>query len=260
MIRVGIMGATGYMGGEALRVLLDHPEVEIAWLTSRTEERIDEHHPNLYGLGLRARPAGASDALRRRVPRAPDGGRDRGGRAARSPRARRSSISAPRFVSRIAQPGSASTARLTRRGRSRPKRSTASPSCTRPTSRERVSSRIPAASRLRRSSVSRRWSKSGSSTLDRLVVDGLSGTAGAGAELHRAAHHPEIGNNLVPYNVVGHRHTFEMEQELGALAGAAGAACTSRRPTCRSCAASSTSVTRSRRSRMTRADAARALP
>jgi [amino group carrier protein]-6-phospho-L-2-aminoadipate/5-phospho-L-glutamate reductase len=53
MIRVGIMGATGYMGGEALRVLLDHPEVEIAWLTSRSEERVDDHHPNLYGLGLK---------------------------------------------------------------------------------------------------------------------------------------------------------------------------------------------------------------
>ena len=54
---------------------------------------------------------------------------------------------------------------------------------------------------------------------DRLIVNGLSGTAGAGAELSRAAHHPEIGNNLVPYNVVGHRHTYEMEQELSLLAG-----------------------------------------
>jgi N-acetyl-gamma-glutamyl-phosphate reductase common form len=51
----------------------------------------------------------------------------------------------------------------------------------------------------------------------KLTFDGLSGTAGVGAELSRAAHHPEIGNNLVPYNAVGHRHTFEMEQELGAL-------------------------------------------
>jgi N-acetyl-gamma-glutamylphosphate reductase len=49
-------------------------------------------------------------------------------------------------------------------------------------------------------------------------VDGLSGTAGVGAELSRAAHHPEIANNLVPYNVVNHRHTYEMEQELSLLA------------------------------------------
>ena len=52
MIRAGILGATGYMGGEALRVLLDHPDVEIAWLTSRTGERIEDAHPNLFGLGL----------------------------------------------------------------------------------------------------------------------------------------------------------------------------------------------------------------
>jgi N-acetyl-gamma-glutamyl-phosphate reductase common form len=50
-----------------------------------------------------------------------------------------------------------------------------------------------------------------------IVIDGLSGTVGAGAELSRAAHHPEIGNNLVSYNVVGHRHTYEMEQELSLL-------------------------------------------
>ena len=35
MITVGIVGATGYMGGEALRVLLDHPLVELAWVASR---------------------------------------------------------------------------------------------------------------------------------------------------------------------------------------------------------------------------------
>ena len=51
-----------------------------------------------------------------------------------------------------------------------------------------------------------------------LVVDGLSGTAGAGAEFSRVMHHPEIGGNVVLYNVVGHRHTYEMEQELTGVA------------------------------------------
>ena len=49
-------------------------------------------------------------------------------------------------------------------------------------------------------------------------VTGLSGTAGAGAEPDVASHHPEIGNNIVPYNVVDHRHTYEMEQELTLVA------------------------------------------
>ncbi len=55
--------------------------------------------------------------------------------------------------------------------------------------------------------------------LQRIIVNGLSGTAGAGAELNRAAHHPEINNNLIAYNVVDHRHTYEMEQELSLLSG-----------------------------------------
>jgi N-acetyl-gamma-glutamyl-phosphate reductase len=53
--------------------------------------------------------------------------------------------------------------------------------------------------------------------LDKLVVDGLSGTSGMGADSDRTSHHFEIANNLIPYNVVDHRHTYEMEQELGKL-------------------------------------------
>jgi len=52
MIKVGILSATGYMGGEALRVLLDHPEVEITWLTGRSGGQLADYHPNLFGLNL----------------------------------------------------------------------------------------------------------------------------------------------------------------------------------------------------------------
>jgi N-acetyl-gamma-glutamylphosphate reductase len=63
MIRVGILGATGYMGGEALRVLLDHPDVELAWLASRAGTRVDEAHPNHFGLGLELIRPGEEPAL-----------------------------------------------------------------------------------------------------------------------------------------------------------------------------------------------------
>ena len=53
MISAGIVGGSGYMGGEALRVLIDHPQVEIAWVTSRQPAAIEEFHPNLYGTGAR---------------------------------------------------------------------------------------------------------------------------------------------------------------------------------------------------------------
>ena len=50
--RVGVLGASGYMGGEALRIVLEHPHLELAWGTSRSPGPVEEHHPNLYGLGL----------------------------------------------------------------------------------------------------------------------------------------------------------------------------------------------------------------
>jgi len=52
MIRVGIVGGTGYTGVELLRLLLPHPEVEIAYVSSRGEAggRVDLLFPNLRGL------------------------------------------------------------------------------------------------------------------------------------------------------------------------------------------------------------------
>ncbi|MDD3759845.1 MAG: N-acetyl-gamma-glutamyl-phosphate reductase [Acidithiobacillus sp.] len=51
MIRVGIVGGTGYTGVELLRLLLPHPEVEVAVITSRGEagQRVDGLFPSLRG-------------------------------------------------------------------------------------------------------------------------------------------------------------------------------------------------------------------
>lgn len=51
MIKVGIVGATGYAGVELIRLLLAHPKVEIRRLTSRAEAglRVDRLFPNLRG-------------------------------------------------------------------------------------------------------------------------------------------------------------------------------------------------------------------
>ena len=51
MIRVGIVGGTGYTGVELLRLLALHPEVEVGVITSRAEQgrRVDELYPNLRG-------------------------------------------------------------------------------------------------------------------------------------------------------------------------------------------------------------------
>lgn len=49
MIRAAIVGASGYAGGEVLRLLLDHPEVEVVQVTSRRHlgEYVYQVHPNL---------------------------------------------------------------------------------------------------------------------------------------------------------------------------------------------------------------------
>ena len=51
MIRVGVLGATGYTASELIQILLRHPDVEITALTSRQEDnpRICDVHPRLHG-------------------------------------------------------------------------------------------------------------------------------------------------------------------------------------------------------------------
>ena len=49
MIKVGVVGGSGYTGGELLRLLSIHPEVEITWVTSRRfiGKNVSDLHPNL---------------------------------------------------------------------------------------------------------------------------------------------------------------------------------------------------------------------
>lgn len=46
MIKVGIIGATGYAGGELVRILMGHKEVEIKWYGSRSY--IDKKYADVY--------------------------------------------------------------------------------------------------------------------------------------------------------------------------------------------------------------------
>ncbi|MGH3708101.1 MAG: N-acetyl-gamma-glutamyl-phosphate reductase [Pseudonocardiaceae bacterium] len=52
---VGVAGASGYAGGELLRLMLGHPEIEIGALTAgdNAGSRLGEHHPNLVPLAER---------------------------------------------------------------------------------------------------------------------------------------------------------------------------------------------------------------
>jgi N-acetyl-gamma-glutamyl-phosphate reductase len=54
-IRVAVAGATGYAGGEVVRLLANHPDVELVGLTGRGREGdpVESVHPHLRGTGLR---------------------------------------------------------------------------------------------------------------------------------------------------------------------------------------------------------------
>jgi N-acetyl-gamma-glutamyl-phosphate reductase len=220
MTSVGIVGGSGYMGGEALRVLLKHPRAEIAWTTSRTPGPVEHVHPNLYDTGLkfeRLEDVQTPDFVLLALP------------TSATPKV------AARFLdsgARVIDLGSAF--RLRDRGVWEVAYSQQHPAW--PLALEAVYG-IPEL-HLEKIRTARLVANPGcfssaailglapllqARLVDpaHLVVDGLSGTAGAGADLSRAIHHPEIGNNVVLYNVVGHRHTHEMEQELTALAGKA---------------------------------------
>jgi len=217
MIKVGIYGASGYMGGEALRILREHPEVEILWATSRSGKDIAEVHRNFFGADISlvepsdnlapcdvvfiAAPSGiAMDAAAKFLAQGAkviDLGADfrlkeqgiweriYGKAHTHWDLAAEAVYGIPEFS----------------REKIRSARLIANPGCF---SSAAIFGLAPLL-------------KSGLIESEHIIVDGISGTAGAGAELNITMHHPEIGNNIVPYNVVDHRHSYEMEQELGKL-------------------------------------------
>ena len=52
MIKVGIIGATGYAGGELVRILQDHRDAEIVWYGSRSyiDKKYYEVYQNMFQI------------------------------------------------------------------------------------------------------------------------------------------------------------------------------------------------------------------
>ena len=81
MVNVAIVGASGYTGGELLRILLNHPEVEVTDVSSRKYDGtpIEKVHPHLRDTGLVFKNIKPSDALRPSHRGGTDKGRHIGG-------------------------------------------------------------------------------------------------------------------------------------------------------------------------------------
>ena len=57
MVKVAILGGSGYTAVELIKILLRHPGAEIVAITSRQDEHIADLHPSLLGrLDLRCEP------------------------------------------------------------------------------------------------------------------------------------------------------------------------------------------------------------
>ena len=213
MITAGIIGVTGYMGGEVLRKLLEHPEVKIKWTTSRTPEDIALFHPNLYAEDIPVvtlEEASPCDVVFVALPTkaslpAIQAFIEKGCKVIDLGAAfRLKDITVWERVYGQKHPYPQLVAEAVY-GVSELHMDAIKDACLIANPGCYASSAIFGLSPL---------VKNGLIDARHIIVDGLSGTAGVGTELARPAHHPEIANNLVPYNVVDHRHSYEIEQEL----------------------------------------------
>ena len=219
MIRVGILGATGYTAVELIKILVRHPEVEIAALTSRQEgsPHVAAVHPQLAGrLDMRLEdlepnqvaarcdcvfsclPHGASATVVRQLLEA-------GKRVidfSADYRLTSADVYAEWYGQKHADPEHLSQAVY---GLPElfgdlipPAQLIANPGCY-PTSAILALTPFLKAELIDPSSI---------------IVDSKSGVSGAGRTPKLMTHYPECNESVVAYNVGRHRHTPEIDQVL----------------------------------------------
>jgi N-acetyl-gamma-glutamyl-phosphate reductase len=216
MLRVGIIGGTGYTGGELLRLLSVHPKAEVTVVTSRSQagKPVDAMHPNLKGLVdlkfedadpgtiaskcdvvFTAVPHGAAMGV---VPGLVDAG------------LRVIDLSAdyrlPTGVFEAVYNKKHSDPRPNVYGQPelhaeevKAASVVGNPGCY-PTGAILAGAPLVSAG-----------------VVDRIVFDSKSGISGAGQEPSETTHYPNVAQNIRPYNLTTHRHKAEIEQELGLL-------------------------------------------
>jgi N-acetyl-gamma-glutamyl-phosphate reductase len=214
-IRVGIVGATGYVGAELIRLLSRHPSVEIVGLQGRDRhESVGVSHPHLSGTGLSvesdlpdvdaaflALPHGTSAAIARRFVDAGAAVIDLG------PDFRLDDVDDyPRWYG-FAHPEPALLDRSVyglpelHRDRLMALRTSdvaivGNPGC------------YPTATLLAAAPLAR------AGLIADIVVDAKSGVSGAGRDAKADLMFGEVNESVKAYGIGGHRHVAEIEQEL----------------------------------------------
>lgn len=223
MINLAILGATGYGGIELIRLLKDHPEVRLAFLSSETYagQRVCDVYPHLHGVetvlraldtavagecdfALLALPAGKSMEV---VPKLLDAG------------TRVVDVS-PDF--RLRDP--ALYPRWYKFEHTHPDLLQEAVFGIPELHRQRIgSARLIAAPGCYTTGVLLALAPllaDGLISPADIIVDGKTGLSGAGrTALALAYHYPEADEDVAAYGVGGHRHMPEMVQELSSLTG-----------------------------------------
>lgn len=223
-MRVGVFGASGYVGGELLRLLLAHPRIELTAATSNTYagEYIHRVHPNLKGQTtlkfMRPEPSKVADLCDILFMATPHGVSSKFVPGLLEVGLRIIDTSAD---FRLKDPGdyvrwygwSHSCPELLgesvyglpelHREEIRGARLVAVPGC------------MAVAGILALAPIV----KSGRVDRSRVVIDFKVGSSGAGAKPSPSTHHAEHYSVVRPYKPVGHRHTAEIEQELSLICG-----------------------------------------
>ena len=221
-MRIGIIGGSGYVGSELLRLLLMHPQAEVTMVTSRQSagEYVFNVHPNLRGLTqlkflpqdigelqkncdlvFTATPHGGSVNL---VPKLLEVGLKVIDMSADF-RLKNPTDYETYYGWKHAHPEMLQKAvyGLPELHREEIKNANliACPGCMATTA---ILGLAPIL-------------KAGIAEQDKIVVDLKVGSSGGGSKPTPSSHHPERFSGVRPYQVVGHRHTAEVEQELNTL-------------------------------------------
>jgi len=222
-MRIGIIGGSGYVGSELLRLLLMHPQVEVTMVTSRqvAGEYVFNVHPNLRGitqlkfvpldieqlkancdLVFTATPHGGSVNL---VPKLLEAGLKVIDMSAdfrlKNPADYESYYGWTHAHPEMLKEAAYGLPELHREEIKKAKL-VACPGCM-------ATSAILGLAPI---------VKAGLIDNSKIIVDLKVGSSGGGSKPNLASHHPERFSGVRPYQVTGHRHTAEVEQELTALA------------------------------------------